>query len=348
MHAPNKKTKRVIMFSFNSTNAFAIDLGTSNTLVYQPKKGIILDEATSIAYDKNRRIFFDFGTSAHKMTGKSPKHTEVMHPLSKGAIANLEVAKAYIKWLIRRISNNSWLKPNILVSVPNYLNQMERNAVIEAGKEGGAREVLLIKDPFAAALGSSEAIEKPEGVLILDIGAGITEISLLSLNGIVMSQSLRIAGNDIDEAIIEYFKNNKRILIPLQTVEILKKELGDLLDDRIRTKHVNIKNLITRMPESYEISSLDVKLAILPIADKIVALAHGMTSTLPPSFTHDIFDSGILMTGGTSMLGGLDGYLSKHLKIDVNVAKNPLQNIILGAGRALEDKRYFDLVGKET
>ena len=334
------------MFSFHNTNAFAIDLGTNNTLVYQPKKGIILDEPTSIAFDKRREIFFDFGTAAHKMTGKNPKHTEVMQPLSKGAIANLQVAKAYIKWIICRISNNSWFKPNIVVSVPSDLNQMERNAVIEAGKEGGAREVFLIKDPFSAALGSAHAIEKPEGILVLDIGAGVTEISLLSMGGIVMSHSLRIAGNDIDEAIVEYFKNTKRILISLQDAELLKKELGNLLDERIFTKRINVKNLITRMPESFEVDSSDVKRAIMSIADKIVALTHSVTSTLPPTFAHDIIEKGILMTGGTSILGGMDGYLSKHLNIDVHTVKDPLQNIILGAGRVLEEKRYFELAGK--
>ncbi len=333
------------MFLFRTPNAFAIDLGTNNTLVYQPRKGIILDEPTSIAFDKTRQSFFDSGASSHKMAGKNPRHIEVMHPLSKGAIANLSVAKAYIKEVIRRISTTSWFKPTIVVSVPSDLNPMERNAVIEAGKEGGAREVMLLKDPFSAALGSGQMIASPRGVLILDIGAGVTEISLLSFNGIVMSKSLRIAGNDIDEAIVEYFKNHKRILISARDAEMLKKELGDLLDDEVKTMRLNVKNLVTRMPEAFEASSLDVKRAILPIADKIVGLTHAMLSSLPPVFAQDIYDQGILVTGGTSMLRGIGEHLSKHLEIEVRGVENPLHNIILGAGRALEEERYGKLLG---
>lgn len=334
------------MFLLSTPNAFAIDLGTNNTLVYQPKRGIILDEPTSIAFDKTHRFFFNSGLSSHKMFGKNPKSVDVMHPLSKGAISNLSVAKAYIKEVIRRIAYNRWFKPNIVVSVPSDLNPMERQAVIEAGKEGGAREVMLLKDPFSAALGSSLMVEQPKGILVLDIGAGVTEVSLLSLNGIVMSKSLRIAGNDIDEAIVEYFKIHKRILISLRDAEHLKKTLGHLVDDgELTMMSLHVKNMVTRMPETFEVSALDVQRAIMPIADKVVALTHGMLSSLPPIFAQDILDRGLLLTGGSCMLGGMDRYLSSKLEMDVHRVNNPLQNIILGAGRALEEKRYASLLG---
>lgn len=330
---------------FHFSNAFAIDLGTNNTLVYQPKRGIIMDEPTSISFDKRRDFFFGFGTSSHESIGKNPQGIDVMRPLSQGAIANLSAAKAYIKEVIHAITTKQWFKPIIVVSVPSDLNSMERNAVIEAGKEGGAARVFLLKDPFSAALGFSQAIDQPKGVLVLDIGAGVTEISLLSFGGIVMSKSLRIAGNDMDEAIVEYFKNNKRILIAMRDAETLKKELGNLEDDNIKAMRINVKNLVTRLPESFEISSLDVKRAIAPIVDKIVALTHAMISALPPVFAHDIYDQGVMVTGGTSMLRGMDVYLSKCLKIRVTVVKNPLQNIILGAGRTLEERCYSKLLG---
>jgi rod shape-determining protein MreB len=333
------------MFLWRTPNAFAIDLGTNNTLVYQPKRGIILEEPTSIAFDKARNFFFGSGSTSHQMIGKYPKAINVMHPLSKGAIANLSVAKAYIKEVIRRISTNGWFKPSIVVSVPSDLNAMERQAVIEAGKEGGAREVLLLKDPFSAALGSSLMIEQPTGILVLDIGAGVSEVSLLSLNGIVMSKSLRIAGNDIDEAIVEYFKTHKRILISLRDAERLKQALGNLVDERVHTMHLHVKNMLTRMPESFEVSSVDVKRAIMPIVDKILSLTHNMLSSLPPVFANDILEQGLLMTGGTCMLGGMDAYLSSKLEMDVHTVENPLQNIILGAGLALEEKRYSCLLG---
>lgn len=334
------------MFFHHVNYAFAIDLGTNNTLVYAPQKGIVLDEPTSIAFDTRRHFFFDGGISSYAMRGKNPQHIEVLNPLSKGAIANLEVAKAYIKEVIGRIAHHGWFKPSIVVSVPSDLNAMERQAVVEAGKEGGAREVMLLKDPFSAAIGSQMAIEKPEGLLVLDIGAGVSEISLLSCNGIVMSKSIRIAGNDMDEAIVEYFKSKKRILISLKDAEYLKQMLCDLDKKEELMVRVNVKNLVTRMPESYNVSSLDVQEAIIPIVDKIVALIHTMLSTLPPSFAHDIYDRGILLTGGTSLLKGVENYISCKLHMPVTPVYNPLQNIILGAGRALEDARYRHLLGR--
>ncbi len=334
------------MFSLlRSSNAFAIDLGTNNTLVYQPSRGIILDEPTSISFDTKRSSFFDSGASSRRMWGKNPQHIEVMHPLSKGAIANLTVAKAYIKEVISRIAQSRFFKPSILVSVPSDLNSMERSAVVEACKDGGAREVMLIKDPFSAALGSMQEIELPKGVLVLDIGAGVSDISLLSCNGIVMSKSLRVAGNDLDEAIIEYFKANKRILISHNDAERLKKELGNLINREEVTMQINVKNLVSRLPERFVASSHDVHHAIMPLVDKMVSLTHRMLSELPPAFAQDIFDQGILLTGGSSMLLGLDRYLSAKLEIAVNVVDNPLQNIILGAGRAMEDVRYSSLLG---
>lgn len=336
------------MFSFlrASHKYFAIDLGTNNTLVYQPCRGIIFDEPTSILFDSKGSRFFGLGFLSQKMVGKNPKNIEVLNPLAKGAISNIVVAKAYIKNLIGQISKGSLLKPDIIVSVPSDLNLMERNAVIEAGKEGGARSVLLLKDPFSAALGALEDISFPTGVLVLDIGAGVSEISLLSCNGIVMSKSLRVAGNDIDEAIAEYFKSEKRILLSSHDAERLKKELGNVLDTDEKILKVSGKNLLTRLPEVFSISSVDVRKAILPIIDRIVALAHSMLSTLPPSFALDIYDNGILLTGGASMLQGLERYISEKLEIAIKPVLNPLQNIILGAGRVMEDKRYNALLSR--
>lgn len=334
------------MFSFITSpyKYFAIDLGTNNTLVYQPNKGIIFDEPTSISFDIRRSKYFDLGFSSKKMVGKNPKNIEVLSPLSRGAISNIIVAKAYIKNLIHQISTGTLLKPNIIVSVPSDLNLMERNAVIEAGKEGGARSVLLLKDPFSAAIGSLQDISYPKGVLVLDIGAGVSEISLLSCNGIVMSKSLRIAGNDIDDAIVEYFKNEKRVLLSLHDAEMLKKELGNVVLSEEKILTLSVKNLITRMPEVFHISSLDVHKAILPIADRLVDLVHSMLSTLPPAFALDIYDNGILLTGGASMLQGLDSYISHKLDITIQPVENPLQNVILGAGRVMEDKKYETLL----
>ncbi|DAB36661.1 MAG TPA: rod shape-determining protein [Sulfurospirillum cavolei] len=333
-----------MLFSGRFSQGFAIDLGTNNTLVYQPNRGIILEEPTSIAYDQRRRSFFDCGESSKRMFGKNPEHIEVMHPLSKGAIANLTVAKAYIKEVIRRMTPRRLFRPNVVVSVPSDLNAMERNAVTEACKEGGARDVFLIKDPFSAALGSFQAIERPQGVLVLDIGAGVSDISLLSCNGIVMNKSLRMAGNDFDEAIIEHFKTHHRILMSQRDAEMLKKTLGNLCLTEEKHLRISVKNMITRMPQSVEISSYDIHKAIVPLADKIVGLTHKMLSELPPMFAQDIYDQGILLTGGSSMLQGLDRYIGEKLKIDLHCVENPLHNIILGAGRALEDTRYAALL----
>ena len=329
---------------FRSNHEFAIDLGTNNTLIYQPKRGIILDEPTSIAFDNKRSLFCGIGASSLKMVGKTPANVEVMHPLSKGAIANLTVAKAYIKEVMKRITNSRFFKPSIIVSVPSDLNAMERNAVVEACKEGGAREVMLIKDPFSAALGASLAIEKPKGLLVLDIGAGVSDISLLSCNGIVMSKSLRMAGNDLSDAIIEYFKEHHRVLIASREAEMLKHSLGDLGASEEKRVNISVKNMTTRLPERFEVSSLDVNKALVPLVQRIVSLTHGMLSIIPPAFAQDIYDHGIVLTGGSSMLKGFDSYLSKRLEIAINPIEDPLHNIILGAGRVLEERRYSRLL----
>jgi len=280
------------MFAFlNASHPyFAIDLGTNNTLVYQPFKGIIFDEPTSISFDSKGSKFFGLGTLSQKMVGKNPKNIEVLSPLAKGAISNIIVAKAYIKNLISQISKGSMLKPNIIVSVPSDLNLMERNAVIEAGKEGGARSVLLLKDPFSAAIGSMEDISYPKGVLVLDIGAGVSEITLLSCNGIVMSKSLRVAGNDIDEAIVEYFKNEKRILLSLYSAEILKKELGNILEmdekvlkagrDYARKHNVSFNVLVRRLVEQTVLSTKDQWLDdTFSLMDKLHVSSENVTWT---------------------------------------------------------------------
>jgi rod shape-determining protein MreB len=334
------------MFLFKNSlrNSFAIDLGTNNTLVYQPRKGIILEEATSLSFDKQRKEFFNFGNSSKKMLGKSPQNIEVVRPLSKGAISNLISAKEYIKNLIRQIPRNPLVKPNIFVSVPSDLNYMERNAVIEAGKSGGAKNVFLIKDPFSAAIGYLKDISRPNGILVLDIGAGVSEISLLSCNGIVKSKSLRIAGNDIDEAIIEYFKNVKRVLLSSNNAELLKKELADMTSQEEKTLCISAKNLITHMPENFTVSSRDVQKAIKPIVDKIVVLSRSMIENLPSAFLSDAYDQGILLTGGSSMLKNLDAYLEQELHVKIKVVDTPLQNIILGAGAISESFAYHSLV----
>ena len=336
----------MLLFSGASRKYFAIDLGTNNTLVYQPRRGIIFDEPTSLLFDHKGHKFFGSGFLSQKMVGKNPKNIEVFNPLDKGAISNIIAAKAYVKNLIQQLTKGTMLKPHIIVSVPSDLNSIERNAVIEAGKEGGAKSVLLLKDPFAAAIGSMQDISYPKGILVLDIGAGVSEISLLSCNGIVMSKSLRVAGNDLDEAIVEYFKNEKRIFFSLHEAEILKKEFKDILALDERIVKVSGKNLITRMPEIFDISSLDIRTAMLPVVNKIVTLVHSMLSTLPPSFALDIYDNGILLTGGTSMLGGLDAYISQKLEITIKSVENPLHNIILGAGKVIEDTRYNTLLSR--
>jgi len=325
-------------------NSFVIDLGTNNTLVYAPSKGIILEEATALSFDTKKKVFFEFGNSSKKMMGKNPQNIEILSPLERGAIANLNLAQAYIKNLIKSLPKHPLIKPNIFVSVPSDLNYMERMAVVEAGKNGGAKNVFLIKDPFSAAVGFVKDISKPNGIFVLDIGAGVSEISLLSCNGIVLAESLRLAGNDMDKAILEYFKNEKRVLISLNDAENLKKELGNVIDGEEKFLRLSVKNLLTRMPQTFVCSSKDVNKAILPIVDKIVALVRKMILTMPAGFLSDIYDRGIYLTGGVSMLKNIDTYLAAKLKIHVNVVEQPLQNIILGAGAISENEVYHSLI----
>ncbi|MDD3324857.1 MAG: rod shape-determining protein [Sulfurospirillaceae bacterium] len=337
------------MFSFIGfrKKCFAIDLGTNNTLVYQPDNGIIFDEPTSISFDVKKRSFSEFGISSKIMFGKSPKNIHVINPLSKGAISNLSGTKEYIKKLIPKISHRSLLiKPEITISVPCDLTHIERQAVLEAAKDGGASEVFLIKDPFSAAIGSLKDISTSEGIMILDIGAGVSEITLLSYNGIVATSSIRSGGNDMDEAIVEYFKSEKRVLLSLGDAEIIKKNISNITESKEEKFHVSVKNLITNMPQTFEISSNDAKKAILPIVEKIAYLAHGFISKMPPNFANTIYDNGIFITGGASILQGLDTYLQKKLNISAHKVENPLKNIILGAGKIIENKKFRDFLNK--
>jgi rod shape-determining protein MreB and related proteins len=324
--------------------SFVIDLGTNNTLVYESDKGIILEEATAISFDSKRKIFFEFGNSSKKMIGKNPQNVEIFSPLERGAIANLNLAQAYIKKLIQALPKRPFVKPNIFVSVPSDLNYMEKSSVVEAGKNSGAKNVFLIKDPFSAAVGFLKDISKPTGILMLDIGAGVSEISLLSCNGIVLAESLRLAGNDMDKAILEYFKNEKRVLLSLNDAELLKKELGNALEKEENFLSVSVKNLLTRMPQTFKCSSKDVNKAILPIIDKVVELIRKMILSLPTEFLSDIVDRGIYLTGGVSMLKNIDAYFYSKLNLKVNVVDMPLQNNILGAGTISESKNYSSLI----
>jgi rod shape-determining protein MreB len=322
-------------------NSFVIDLGTNNTLVYEPNKGIILEEATAISFDSKRKIFFEFGNSSKKMIGKNPQNVEIFSPLERGAIANLNLAQAYIKKVIQSLPKRPFVKPDIFVSVPSDLNYMEKSSVVEAGKNSGAKNVFLIKDPFSAAVGSLKDISKPTGILMLDIGAGVSQISLLSCNGIVLAESLRLAGNDMDKAILEYFKNAKRVLLSLSDAELLKKELGNVLEEEEKFLSVSVKNLLTRMPQTFKCSSKDVNKAILPIIDKIVELIRKMILAMPTEFLSDIYDRGIYLTGGGCMLKNIDAYFHSKLNIRVNTVDMPLQNNILGAGAISENKTYY-------
>jgi len=314
---------------------FAVDLGTGNTVVFQKNKGVVFDEPTMLALTRYTNKVVGFGKKAKDMAGKAPENINVIKPLREGVISDLRGASIFIKHLIKKISKSSILKPIITVSVPFDITYIEKKAVIEAGIEGGAKAVYLLEDPFSGAVGAERNISNTKGTFMLDMGSGVTEVSLLSLDGIVISQSLRAGGDKMDEEIVKYIKEHQRFLLSLESAEILKNELGNaLLEDKTEMR-ISAKNLNNRMPEIITIDSHTIHYAIAPILEEICGLVCNVIAKIPPEFADDIFEDGILVTGGVSLLKNIDIYLSKKLGIPVNLAKNPLQEVAIGAGKIM-------------
>ncbi len=321
-----------------------IDLGTANTLVYVQGRGVVLQEPTVVAIEKDTNNIFAVGSEAKQMVGRTPGNIVAVRPMKDGVIADFDVTEKMLRYFINKAGKNvGILAPRIIIGVPSGVTEVEKRAVMDAGLQAGAREVYLIEEPMAAAIGAGMSIEEPTGNLIVDIGGGTTEVAVISLGGIVSSRSLRIAGDEMNEAIMHFIKRSYNLMIGERTAEDIKKEIGSAYPDgkEIR-QEVRGRDLLTGLPKTINITSHEIQEALAePISGIIEAVKMTLERT-PPELAADILDKGLVMAGGGSLLRGIDRLLAEETGMAVQVAEDPLTCVARGTGMALE-RNYHDL-----
>ncbi len=321
-----------------------IDLGTANTLVYVQGRGVVLQEPTVVAIEKDTNNIFAVGNEAKQMVGRTPGNIIAVRPMKDGVIADFDVTEKMLRYFINKAGKNvGILAPRIIIGVPSGVTEVEKRAVMDAGLQAGAREVYLIEEPMAAAIGAGMSIEEPTGNLIVDIGGGTTEVAVISLGGIVSSRSLRIAGDEMNEAIVHFIKRSYNLMIGERTAEDIKKEIGSAYPDgkEIR-QEVRGRDLLTGLPKTINVTSHEIQEALAePISGIIEAVKMTLERT-PPELAADILDKGLVMAGGGSLLRGIDRLLAEETGMAVQVAEDPLTCVARGTGLALE-RNYHDL-----
>jgi len=320
------------------SNDMGIDLGTSTTLIYVKGQGIVLWEPSVVAINKDTGEILAVGTEAKKMVGKTPANITAFRPMRDGVIADFEVTEKMIRHFIRKVHNRrSLLHPRVVIGVPSCITEVERRAVRDAAEQAGAREIHLIDEPMAAAIGAEVPIQDPAGNMIVDIGGGTTEVAVISLGGMVLSRSVRVAGDEMDEAIIGYFKKERNLLIGERTAEETKIRIGSATPDKeAKTIEVKGRDLATGLPKTVRVSSQEMHEALKGPIETIVSLVRGALEDTPAELSADLVDRGIILVGGGALLSGLPELLSKETELPVNLAPDPLTCVVLGAGTYLE------------
>jgi len=320
----------------------AIDLGTANTLIYVKGKGIVLNEPSVVAIKKNEKGGKDVlavGKEAKMMLGRTPENIVAIRPLKDGVIADFEVTEAMLRHFIRKVHNRrTFVRPRIIICVPSGITQVEKRAVRESAESAGGREVFFIEEPMAAAIGAGLPITEPTGNMVVDIGGGTTEVAVISLAGIVYCKSVRVAGDKMDEAILQYLKRKHNLLIGLGTAELIKTAIGSAYPGGPReTLDIRGRDLVTGIPRVLTMESDEVREAIREQVRTIVDTVRIALEQTPPELSGDIVDKGIVLTGGGSLLKHLDTLLRENTKVPVTIAKDPLSTVVLGSGKALEN-----------
>jgi rod shape-determining protein MreB len=328
------------MFGFSGLGArdIAVDLGTANTLVYVRGRGIVLSEPSVVAIDQRTGEVHAVGIEAKRMLGRTPASITAIRPLKDGVIADFEVCEQMLRHFIKKVHHNRFQHPRVVVCVPSGVTNVEKRAVEEATLSAGARHAYLIEEPMAAAIGSGLPTGEPTGSMIVDVGGGTTEVAVVSLGGIVVSHSLRVGGDEMDEAIINYVKRDYKILIGHQTAEELKLEIGSAFPMRQEMKaEIRGRDLVTGLPKTLILTSEEVRDALKDPVDQIVDAVKLTLDKTPPELASDIMDRGIMLAGGGAMLNGLDERLRHDTHMPVHVAESPLTCVAIGSGRSLEE-----------
>ncbi len=330
-----------------------IDLGTANTLVHVRGKGIVINEPSWVAMDKRTRLPLAIGLQAKEMVGRTSGNIVVVRPLRDGVISEFEITEAMLEYFIGKVHEQSVVplpRPRVVIGIPSGVTEVEKRAVFDAAVSAGAREALLIEEPTAAALGAGLPIGETRGSMIVDIGGGTTEVAVMSMGGVVVSRSLRVAGDEMDQDIVQYVRNKYNLLIGERIAEQIKWQIGSAFPLPVeKTMEVRGRNLVTGLPESIEISSVEVREALSQSVVVIVDTIKDALDEVPPEIVSDLMDIGICMAGGGSLLQGLPECLSEELNLRVWAAEDPLTCVCRGTGMVLDDFSHLSryLVGLE-
>jgi len=324
------------------SNDLAIDLGTANTLIYVKGKGIVSNEPSVVAVKKDGRggrKVLAVGKEAKLMLGKTPGNITAIRPMKDGVIADFEVTEEMLKYFIRNVHKRRFgLRPRIIICIPSGITQVEQRAVRESALSAGAHEVYLVEEPMAAAIGAGLPITEPSGNMVVNIGGGTAEIAVISLAGIVQAMSVRVAGDKMDEAIVQYIKRRHNLYIGVESAETIKISLGlSLPDEEKRVIEIKGRNLVTGIPTTMEIDSTELKEALTEPLAAIIEAVKSVLERTPPGLAADLVDKGIVMTGGGALLKNLDIILREEIKLPVTVADDPLTCVVRGAGKILDE-----------
>ncbi|KEQ22579.1 MULTISPECIES: rod shape-determining protein [Paenibacillus] len=327
------------------TKDLGIDLGTANTLVYVKGKGIVVREPSVVAIRTDTKTIEAVGNDAKKMIGRTPGNIRAIRPMKDGVIADFETTSTMIKYFLRQAQKQRVLfqrHPSVMVCVPSGITAVEKRAVEDATRQAGARDAFTIEEPFAAAIGADLPVWEPTGSMVVDIGGGTTEVAVISLGGIVTSRSIRVAGDEMDEAIIQYIKRTYNLMIGERTAEQIKMEIGSALPLEPPTRlEIRGRDLVSGLPKTMAVTSDEITEALGDTVNSIVEAVKVTLEKCPPELAADIMDRGIVLTGGGGLLRNLDKLLSRETGMPVLVAENPLDCVAIGTGRALENIHLF-------
>lgn len=325
------------------SNDIGIDLGTANTAVYVKGQGIVLNEPSVVAIQRGSNVPLAVGSEAKRMVGRTPGDIIAIRPLKDGVIADFELTNAMLRYFITKVHNRKRLvRPRIVIGVPSGITEVEKRAVRDSAEQAGAREVYLMEEPMAAAIGAGLPVQEPSGNMIIDIGGGTTEVAVISLGGIVVSKSVRIAGDEMDEAIVQHIKRRYNLMIGERTAEMIKIKIGSAIPtENEQSMRIKGRDLVTGLPKEVEVRSEEVREAL---QETIAAIVDAVKSTLertPPELAGDLMEKGIVMAGGGSLLRGLDKLMSRETGLPVSLAPDPMMAVVLGTGKALEELKYL-------
>ena len=324
------------LFEFNDVG---IDLGTSTVLVYVKGKGIVLREPSVVAVEKISGRLLAIGEEARRMLGRTPGSIMALRPLKDGVISNFDITERMLRHFLKKVvGRRIFFKPRVVVCVPSGVTEVEKRSVIDATEEAGARHTFLIEEPIAAAIGSGIDISEPRGNMVVDIGGGTTDVAVISLGGAVLSDSIKVAGDKFDEAIIRYMRKKHNLLIGERTAEDMKMGIGSAYPRREQTfLEIKGRNLISGLPQALTVSSNEMIEALEEPLQVILETVRGIFERMPPELTSDIAERGICITGGGGLLYGMEKFIAEHTKVPCYIAEDPVSCVAIGTGKALED-----------